>query len=93
MKSGFKAFQNAIVLLENPPRRLSYQTFPEGEYVTAYHIGSWHTIGTAYQRMLSYIQEHDIHIEGEYIERYLIDILSIDDPDSYITEITVKVKD
>ena len=43
--------------------------------------------------MLSYIQEHDIHIEGEYIERYLIDILSIDDPDSYITEITVKVKD
>jgi len=89
----YDQYDNAIVLLENPPRRLSYQTFPEGNYVTAYHVGSWRTIGAAYQRLTSYIQEHDIHIEGEYIERYLIDILSIDDPDSYITEITVKVKE
>lgn len=88
----YDQYDNVIVLLEDRPLKLSYQTFPEGDYLTTYHRGSWQTIGTAYRRMLAYSQEHELKIENEYIERYLIDILAVDDPDTYITEITVKIQ-
>ena len=66
--------------------------FPEGEYLTAYHAGNWKNIGTAYQRMIAYIKEHNLLVDNDYMERYLIDILAVDNPDSYITEITVRLK-
>lgn len=87
----YDRYDNAVVLLENRPQKLSYRTFPEGEYLTAYHFGNWRTIGTAYQRMLAYIRQHNLHVEGEYMERYLIDTLAVDNPDAYITEITVRL--
>lgn len=87
----YDRYDNAVVLLENRPQKLSYRAFPEGEYLTAYHFGNWRTIGTAYQRMLAYIRQHNLHVEGEYMERYLIDILAVDNPDTYITEITVRL--
>lgn len=43
--------------------------------------------------MLVYIQEHNLQVENEYMERYLLDILAVDDPDSYITEISVRIKE
>ena len=87
----YDQYDNAIILLEKRPQKLSYQVFPEGEYLTAYHRGNWRTIGTAYQRMLAYIQEQGLQVDNNYIERYLIDILAVDDLDSYITEIAVKI--
>ena len=88
----YDRYDNVVVLLENRPQKLSYQIYPEGEYLTAYHLGNWRTIGTAYQRMLAYIQKHNLLVESDYMERYLIDILAVDDPNSYITEITVRLK-
>lgn len=93
IESGiYNRYDNVVLLLEKCPQKLSYHIFPEGEYLTAYHIGSWKTIGTAYQRMITYIKEHNLLVENEYMERYLIDILAIDNPDYYITEITVQLK-
>ncbi len=88
----YDRYDNAVVLLENRPRKLSYQIFPEGDYLTAYHLGNWRTIGTAYERMITYIQKHGLQVESEYMERYLIDILAVDDLNSYMTEITVRLK-
>ena len=42
--------------------------------------------------MIAYIKEHNLLVENDYMERYLIDILAVDNPDSYITEITVRLK-
>ena len=88
----YDQYDNAVVLLENRPRKLSYQVLPEGNYLTAYHRGHWKTIGTAYQRMLTYIHEQGFQVESEYMERYLIDALAVDDMNSYMTEITVRIK-
>lgn len=88
----YDRYDNVIILLENRPQTLSYQIIPEGSYLTAYHKGDWQTIGAAYQRMLAYIKEHNLEVENEYMERYLLDILAVDDPDSYITEISVRIK-
>lgn len=87
----YDQYDNAIVLLEKRPRKLSYQVLPEGDYLTAYHRGHWKTVGAAYQRMLAYIQEQGLQVEREYIERYLIDALAVDDLNSYMTEITVRL--
>ena len=88
----YNRYDNAVVLLDKCPQKLSYHIFPEGEYLTAYHAGNWKNIGTAYQRMIAYIKEHNLLVENDYMERYLIDILAVDNPDSYITEITVRLK-
>ena len=88
----YNRYDNAVVLLDKRPQKLSYHIFPEGEYLTAYHAGNWKNIGTAYQRMIAYIKEHNLLVENDYMERYLIDILAVDNPDSYITEITVRLK-
>lgn len=88
----YNQYDNVIVLLENRPQKLSFQIFPEGEYLTAYHQGDWRMIGTTYQRLRSYIEEHHLLVEGDYLERYLIDILTVDDPNAYITEIAVRLK-
>lgn len=87
----YDRYDNAIVLLEKRPCKLSYQVLPEGDYLTAYHRGHWKTVGAAYQRMLAYIQEQGLQVEREYIERYLIDALAVDDLNSYMTEITVRL--
>lgn len=93
VESGiYDQYDNAVILLEHRPRELSYLIFPAGDYLTACHPGNWRTIGSTYKRMLAYIREHELQVENEYIERYLIDTLSIDDPDSYVTEIAVKLK-
>lgn len=88
----YNQYDNVIIMLENRPQELSFQVFPEGEYLTAYHLGDWRMIGTSYQRLRTYIEEHHLLIEGDYVERYLIDILAVNDPASYITEIAVKLK-
>ena len=93
VESGiYDQYDNAVILLERRPQKLSYLTFPAGDYLTACHLGNWRTIGDTYQRMLVYIQEHELQVDSEYIERDLIDALSIDDPDSYMTEIAVRLK-
>ncbi len=83
---------NAVVLLENRSSDLPCRAFPEGDYVTAYHHGNWQTIESTYDRLLAYIQEHDLLVESDYLERYLIDVLAADDMNSYVIEITVKIK-
>lgn len=88
----YNQYDNVIIILENRPQELSFQVFPEGEYLTAYHLGDWRMIETSYQRLRTYIEEHHLLIEGDYVERYLIDILAVNDPASYITEIAVKLK-
>ena len=93
VESGiYNQYDNTILLLENPPRKLSYQIFPAGEYLTACHLGNWRAIGSTYRRMLAYIREHGLSVADEYIERYLIDVSATDDPDSYITEIAVRLE-
>ena len=93
VKSGiYDQYDNAVILLEHQPQKLSYLVFPAGDYLTTCHTGNWRTIGSTYQKMLTYIHEHKLQVDNEYIERYLIDALSIDDPDSYVTEIAVKLK-
>ena len=94
VESGiYDQYDNAVILLEHRPRELSYLIFPAGDYLTVCHFGNWRTIGSTYKRMLAYIREHELQVENEYIERYLIDTLSIDDPDSYVTEIAVRLKE
>ena len=93
VESGiYDQYDNAVILLEHRPQKLSYLVFPAGDYLTTCHTGNWRTIGSTYQKMLTYIHEHKLQVDNEYIERYLIDALSIDDPDSYVTEIAVKLK-
>ena len=61
----YNRYDNAVVLLDKCPQKLSYHIFPEGEYLTAYHAGNWKNIGTAYQRMIAYIKEHNLLVEND----------------------------
>ena len=42
-------------------------------------------------KLYSRAEEQGLQVEREYIERYLIDALAVDDLNSYMTEITVRL--
>lgn len=63
--------------------------FPQGKYASIYHKGNYGTIGESYNKLISFIKDHDYKIKSFAIELALIDIkLSIDSTD-YITEIQI----
>lgn len=43
--------------------------------------------------MISYVKSNKIAVEDQYIERCLIDVLTVENLDAYVTEITVRIKD
>ena len=89
----YDQYDNAIVLLEKRPQKLAYKILSAGTYLTAYHIGHWKNIGGAYERLISYVKSNKIAVEDQYIERCLIDVLTVENLDAYVTEITVRIKD
>lgn len=89
----YDQYDNTIVLLEKRPQKLAYKILSAGTYLTAYHIGHWKNIGGAYERLISYAKSNKIAVEDQYIERYLIDALTVENLNAYVTEITVRIKD
>lgn len=87
----YDAYDNIALLLEDKPPRGEYETLPEGDYLTAYHIGHWQTIGEAYQRLFQYQEEHGLITDEEYLEYYVVDDFTAESMDNYVTEISVRV--
>ena len=70
---------------------MTYQILPEGDYLTGFHMGSWMEMREAYERMETYRKEHKIQTEGPYVERDVMDNLSVKRMEDYVTEIAVRI--
>ncbi len=63
--------------------------FPKGKYATIYHKGAYKSIGTSYNKLISFIEKKGYKIKSFAIELALIDIKISIDPKDYITEIQI----
>lgn len=89
---NYMLYDNVALLLNNKPYKLPVRTLPAGKYLTAYHTGHWETIGSTYERINAYTKEHHLTTASEYLEHNVIDSFTAEDPQNYITEITVAIE-
>lgn len=67
-------------------------TFGDFKAVCCYHIGDPADISTTYENLVSWVEDHDYHLEGTSLERHVIDFYSVESIDQYVTEILLPVK-
>lgn len=84
-------YDNVSLLMQEKSPSGNVKTLPEGDYLTAYHIGHWNTMGEAYERMFAYQKAHHLVTDGDYLEYYVADNFTAKDISSYVTEISVRV--
>lgn len=78
-------------LLDEKPSKVKYEIRPEGEYLTAYHKGKWQEFGATYIRILEYAKLHALTLGEYFYEDCLLDSLTMEREEDYITKITCKV--
>lgn len=87
----YNAYDNVILLLEQKPEHMEYQIMPEGDYLTGFHVGDWRNMEEAYERVEQYRKQQGIRTGNVYVERDLVDQLSVRHAEEYVTEIAVRV--
>lgn len=64
---------------------------PAGNYVVAYHKGSYLHIHETYLKIKAYLATTNYQITGNSIEEYLLDEVSVNGLDNYVTRIMIEV--
>ncbi len=89
--SIYDNYHNTILITQRKPAKTQFEVLKAGEYLTAYHKGSWDTVGECYERMLSYAEEQELNLSGNYMESYIIDHLFTEQIQEYVTQISVRI--
>lgn len=64
---------------------------PKGLYVIAYHKGSYKKIYKTYEKVLTFINDNQLKIKGNSYEEYVLDEISVNGYDNYVTQIAIEV--
>ena len=60
--------------------------------VVAYHYGSYDTMHTTYEKMLKWLEKQNLVFLGSAVENYIIDVVTTNCEEDFITEIILPVK-
>lgn len=82
----------AFIPIENVECSGEITEMPEGKCVCTYHIGDYPSIGSSYERILSYCKDNGLQICSDSYELAINDYLSTDNEDEYITKIMFYVE-
>ncbi|MEB7038766.1 MerR family transcriptional regulator [Staphylococcus gallinarum] len=63
-----------------------------GQFVVAYHEGHDDTIYKTHKRIKAFLKLKGYQIDGDSYEEYVVDEVSTDGPDKYVTKICIPVK-
>lgn len=92
MEGTYDKYRTLYQLLSAKPKKVAYEVRPEGDYVTAYHKGRWQDIGMAYRRLVRYAQDNRIELTEHFYEDYLLDGLTVQREEDYLTKIICMVR-
>ncbi|MDR1954016.1 MAG: MerR family DNA-binding transcriptional regulator [Clostridiales Family XIII bacterium] len=92
-------FDNMDVFLQLPslPTRFFFvnpdgeDLRPAGRYLTGYTRGYYGRTNDLPARMVAYAKEHSLVLDGPVYNIYLLDEISVSDPDLYLLQVTVHV--
>lgn len=74
------------------PGQEDIMEFPAGTYVKGIHFGSYQTIGNTYGKMVDMIRDNRMEIIGNSFEISCVDIKHTNNPEEFITEIQIPVR-
>ena len=63
-----------------------------GLYLIAYHDKGFCTIDKCYQRIMNFVKENNLNLEGYFYEDILLDELSVAGYDEYLIKISVRIE-
>lgn len=93
LKKQYDRFNSTIVILEKEDEyQGDYVTLPQGLYVKIHYCGIHSDASIYYEKILKYIQTHQLQIIGDAIELSLIDYCNTLDKDKYVMELQIPVK-
>lgn len=95
---GYYTDMNAYIKAPHLPARffsldpLGNSKRAAGKYLVSNTRGNYGQFGDLPQRLASYAQEHDLIFDGPLYIIYLLDEVSITDPNQYLSQVTVGVR-
>lgn len=72
-------------------KELEFHIFPQTKVVSIYHKGSYGEFSRTYQKILNYIEENGLTINGEIRECYIDGIWNKDSEDDWLSEIQIPI--
>lgn len=87
----YEEYHTIYLLFDRPPKGVTYQIKPAGSYLCAYHKGHWKNIKVTYQKLFAYSEQFHLNLDSAFYEDYLLDELTVDGPDHYVTRISVRI--
>lgn len=79
-------------MLDTRPKKIAYTVRETGDYLCAYHKGSWKNVGETYSRMLQYAKEHELILGGYFYEDGVLDSLTVQEEKDYVCRISCQVE-
>lgn len=73
-------------------KSIKFIDIPETKCICIYHSGSYETIGKSYSRILKYIEDNKLKMNGYFRESYIDGIWNKENPEDYLTEIQIPIK-
>lgn len=65
---------------------------PAGLYAVGYARGDYYSAGHLYERLIGFIADNRLEIAGGAYEEYLLDEISMVDPDDYLMRLAIRVR-
>ena len=92
LKRGvYDEYHSIYMLFDSAPVKLEYTTRPGGRYLCAYHRGHWETSSETYQKLFTFAEAGRLKLDAIFYEDYILDALTVNSMDEYVTRIAVKV--
>lgn len=79
-------------MLDTKPKKIECSIREAGNYLCAYHKGSWKNVGETYSRMLQYAKEHELILGGYFYEDGVLDSLTVQEEKDYVCRISCQVE-
>lgn len=64
---------------------------PKGQYIVAYHKGSYKSISETYEKIVNFMQSQNLNLKTFSYEEYMLDEVSVKGYENYLTKIIVEV--
>ncbi|WP_419959912.1 MerR family transcriptional regulator [Psychrobacillus sp. BM2] len=80
---------SAVISSENSPHTDSIGDFA---VITTLHTGSYEQLPQVYERLKKWAGDHEISLQGDSFERYIIDNWSTQDVNEYVTEVILPIE-
>ena len=88
---NFLDYRDFYLIFDRVPAKVRYTVRPEGEYLCYYYKGPWQGIEAAYRKLFRYATEQRLLLDDRFYEEYMVDALTSQEMEQYITRIAVKI--